>query len=236
MSIRVLAGTLALVLCSSAFAADEPLNGPIPDWVVPATFAPGKTGDEQLPVRLLLHDAQYNFKRASQETYVESALRVQTPQGLDAAGTIILRWKPDTDALTVHRLQIQRNGATIDLLARGEKFTVLRREDNLEYATLDGVLTATMQPSGLEVGDILDMAYTIRRADPVLKNYSEEIVATIPNAPLDRVRVRALWDDGDKLRWQATDAIKGAKESRTADGRREWVYTADHVQGVRAPR
>ena len=49
---------------------------------------------------------------------------------------------------------------------------VLRRETNLEQASLDGRITATRQIDGLQIGDILDFAYTRIHADPVLQGHS----------------------------------------------------------------
>src|SRR6185369_9015170 len=78
-----------------------------------------------------------------------------------------------TETLTFHRVAIIRNGKTIDLLAGGTKVTVLRRETNLDRAMLDGQHTATVQPEGLQVGDIIDLALTIERRDPVLQGRSQ---------------------------------------------------------------
>ena len=56
-------------------------------------------------------------------------------------GNLIETWKPDTETLTIHYVTIHRGGQTIDELAGGRKFIVLRRENNLELAMLDGALT-----------------------------------------------------------------------------------------------
>ena len=46
-------------------------------------------------------------------------------------------------------------------MLQDQSFETLRREENLEQAMLDGVLTATLQPAGLRIGNILDVAYSI---------------------------------------------------------------------------
>jgi hypothetical protein len=40
--------------------------------------------------------------------------------------------------LIIHHVRIVRAGATIDLLAGGREFQVLRRESSLEQAMIDG--------------------------------------------------------------------------------------------------
>ena len=59
--------------------------------------------------------------------------------------------------MTVHRLWIRRDGATIDVLKSDRKFLVLRRERGLEAAILDGRLTATLQIEDLRVGDVIEL-------------------------------------------------------------------------------
>ena len=53
---------------------------------------------------------------------------IQNAQGMQALGTVTLPWQPSRSDLIVHRVQIIRNGAVIDLLRNGQRFTVLRRE------------------------------------------------------------------------------------------------------------
>src|SRR5580704_6243575 len=141
----------ALVLVRTASAADAPDYGPIPSWVKPVEV-PAPVAADGAPVKLLLQDQQFNFLPQSQESFLEAVVRIQTSQGLQAMSTLQLPWKPDTDVLTIHKVQIRRGDEVIDALANGQKFTLLRRENNLEYSALDGVLTAAFQPADLRVG------------------------------------------------------------------------------------
>ena len=93
---------------------------------------------DEAPVRILLADQQHWLEPGRQIVYSAFALKVQTPQGL-AAGNLSFPWRPETDDLTVHKLIVRRDGQTIDILGSGQTFTVVRREANLESATLDGV-------------------------------------------------------------------------------------------------
>ena len=127
-------------------------------WVKP--HEPGKPigPDTTTPTRILLSDSQIRFDGAAREVYAETLVKIQTSQGLSGVGNLAFAWKPDNDTLTIHKLHIIRGDQVIDLLANGRTFTVLRRENNLEMAMLDGALTAAIQPEGLQVGDILDLA------------------------------------------------------------------------------
>ena len=170
----------------------------------------------QAPVKSLLQSMQYRFTATGSVAYTESYSRVQTPQGLAALGNIAMPWKPDSDVLTVHKFELLRGDKVIDILAAGQTFEVLRRENNLEYSALDGILTATLQPSGMEVGDVVHIAFSLRRESRLLPD-PELIVLGLNDMPLSRVELRATWDKGVPMHWRATEQVKGIKESRNGN-------------------
>ncbi|MDQ2861924.1 MAG: DUF3857 domain-containing protein, partial [Pseudomonadota bacterium] len=146
------------------------------------------------------------FGPSSTSLYFESVVRAQTAQGLAALGTVALPWKPDTGTLTVHKVNILRGGQVIDALA-GHKFTVLRRETNLDSAMLDGILTATLQVEGLRVGDALDLAGTYETADPIMNGHSELLLPISTGASVDHLSLRAAWARPKVIRWRAGDGL-----------------------------
>src|SRR6185312_7651494 len=150
-------------------------------------------------------------------------------------GNLALAWKPDTDTLTIHKLHIIRGDQVIDLLANGRTFTVLRRENNLEMAMLDGALTAAIQPEGLQVGDILDLAFTMRRVDPVLQGHAESMTGNLAANPIDRLTYREIWPKSKTLRFRQTDGLSQAKTVATADGN-ELTIAMDKVVPPKAPK
>ena len=162
---------------------------------------------------MLLADAQTRFRAGAVDHYAEQALQIQSPQGLAALGGLTVVWDPETDVVTVHKAHVVRGGRVIDLLAAGQSFTVLRREQNLEASMLDGQLTATLQPEGLQVGDVIRVAYTLTRTDPVLGAHSEQLASVLSPLPTRRLRYRALWPKEKSLRWRATDGVAAPRLS-----------------------
>ena len=198
---------LAAFWMSTAVGADKPQLGPVPEWVKPYAWR-GDTGPTtEAAVKVLLADQQVDFTAAGVETYVESVVKIQTPQGLSAMGTLTVVWNPATDTVIVHKVHIVRGEQTIDAIAVEEPFTIVRRENNLEYASLDGVLTAVIQPPGLQVGDIIDMAVTVRRSNPVFAGASEHAALLPGDAAVAIGRIRARWPASLPMRWKATDAL-----------------------------
>src|SRR5579872_3606316 len=163
---HIIPGFLVLVWATAGWAANNLQFGPPPSWVKP-TAPPAKSAPTQAAVRILLVDQQVELTPKTISHYVENVIRIQTPQGMSDTGTITLVWNPDTDILTVHKVHILRGEKVIDVLGSGQTFTIARREANLDLATLDDTLTAILQPADMQVGDTLDVAYTLERTDPV---------------------------------------------------------------------
>jgi tetratricopeptide (TPR) repeat protein len=200
------------VACNVASAADKLSFGPRPDWVILSKAPPPNDVSASAGhVQFLLADRQFHFTREADSYYAENSIRIRSPEGLSALGTLSLMWDPQTTEVTVHELRIVRGESVVDVLS-SQSFTILRREKNLEYAALDGTLTATIQPSGLQVGDIVTFAFSMKRFDPVLAGMSEGLISGFPNLPMDRLRLRATWAKAANIQWKASDNLSASLE------------------------
>jgi hypothetical protein len=205
----------AAILPHPAQAADSLKFGPPPAWVRAQPIPQSKASDA--PVAFLLNDQQIALDPGKITTYTELAFRIQNAQGL-AAGNLSFAWQPDTDTVTVNKLHIIRGDKVIDVLGGGQKFTVLRREANLEAAVLDGTLTANIQPEGLREGDIIDLATTTKRADPVLKAHVEASFGAWNGMPLQTGHVLLSWPESTKINLRVTEGLVPPTRS-VRDGR-----------------
>lgn len=210
MKILMLASLLSSSLATVAYAADKPEIGPAPTWVQPVSLPETSLKADDAPVRILLSDQQVAVEPGKQAVYTEVALKIQTPQGL-AAGNISFPWRPDVDRLVVHKLLIKRDNQTIDVLGAGQTFTVVRREQNLENATLDGVLTANIQPEGLQVGDIVEFAATVTSSDPTFKGHVEQLGGAWNGFAVGRAHLRMQWPTTLPVRIRQTSALPALK-------------------------
>lgn len=187
----ILASIVAAACATGAFAADKPALGPAPAWVKPVPLPTTEIKDDGSAVHLILQDQQVHFERGRTVAYARTVMKIGTPQGF-AAGNIAFAWNPETSTPTVHRLVIHRGTQDIDVLAH-QSFTVVRRETNLENAMLDGVLTATLQPEGLQVGDVVEFAISIDSSDPVLAGHVEQIGGSWNGLQIGHASLRAEW-------------------------------------------
>src|SRR6185437_11291383 len=215
-----------------AFAADALKFGPPPGWVHLQTVPAAKPSEA--PVALLLNDRQISFERGKITVFAEAAVKIENSQGL-AAGNVNLTWQPASDTLTVNKLQIRRGDKVIDVLASGQTFTTLRRETNLDAATLDGTLTATLQPEGLQVGDVIDLATTVERSDPVLKGHVEAMFGTWGGLPIESAHAALGWPASMHLQIHETPNLPAARKT-SADGINHLELAAQDVQPLIAPK
>jgi tetratricopeptide (TPR) repeat protein len=214
-----------------------PVIAPAPDWVEALSIPTPNPALKDKPVQPLLLATQSRYlKDGTREYSIEAATLIQTPQGLSAVGNVIIPWQPQMIDLIVHKVRILRDGRVIDLLKNGQQFTVLRRENNLEGATLDGVLTAAMQPEGLSVGDVLDVAWTYRFKPQAIAFRAENVLALVHGFQVRHLRYRELWENGLPIRWAATEAMGKPKVTKSAWGT-ELVLDRIDIEGPEtAPR
>ena len=227
-------GSAGILAPTGANAADQLKFGPAPAWVVPQTIPAATAAGKDRPVAILLHDQQTYLRPGSITTYSELAFKIQKPDGL-AAGNLSVRWNPATDTATVNRLEIRRGDQVIDILKSGQTFTTMRRESNLDMAMLDGVLTANIQPEGLQEGDVVVLATTTEHSDPVLKGHVEAIFAPWGAAQISLAHARLQWSSTVPLKVQASGSLPTPKQG-SAGGAKSYELTMTGVEPVIMPK
>jgi len=234
-AVLLLAAT-ALAPAQSACAADTPARpvlAPPPDWVLPAAIPPAPDKVDGAAVVDLLMDQQVHLIDGGVASYRASVYRIASSQGLDA-GALQLNWDPSLEVLTIHRYRILRDGKAIDLLGDGSRLQVVRREKNLENATLDGELTASQQPEDLRVGDVIDLSYTIARRDPATGGRAAGLYGPQDGWPYGRYRLRVTWPKGRTVQWRAAPGAIQPKLTETG-GQSELLADVSNFVTQRSP-
>lgn len=196
------ASALGLVLAAPAVAGDNPLYQPSPAWVLPAPPIKTAAQGPDSPIYPII-DAQERLDAGTVWSYRHIATRMATPEVIQQAGTISIPWQPAKGDLIIHKIEIIRGTQRIDALSGGRKFEVLRREKQLERFSIDGELTATLAVEGLQVGDLLEAAFSISRREDLIAPAMQN-VALLPAAPLPigYARTRLVWPDASKLKYK----------------------------------
>lgn len=208
MRINILCPLAALLAASGPLNArdEQVFTGPAPDWVEASDPAPVPADATGL-VFVRRQDVLVHFDDRGQSIYQGQRIKLLHPRALDA-GNLALTWNPAAGAPTVHMLRIHRDGETIDVLANNE-FEILRREDQLEQAMLDGLLTAVLQVPDLRVGDELEWAFTSPSHDPTLQDDSFGVLALGPAPPSGRFRLGLSWEEGEEPAVRLTKDLAG---------------------------
>jgi len=198
------------VAASAVWADEKPSYGPPPKWVQVAEI-PAPPADDQAPsTQMLLDDNQSLHDATGSTFYNRRIVKVLKPEGLQG-GSRAVTWDPVREKVTIHTLAIIRDGKRIDLLKHGEDVLVLRREKNLERAMLDGRMTASIQIKDLQVGDVVDFAYTYDHREALLGGRTNDFERMSWSGVAGRYRARLLWPDGTPLTWRATAALPQPK-------------------------
>ena len=193
---------IAIMAASTpAWAGEKVLYEKAPDWVQVAELdAPGNTeGPSEI-----LFDWQHRLDGGTVQSYQDRVVRIDNLAALTSEGTLQMTWSPDKGDLFVHRLEILREGAVIDLIADGVEFEVLRREQGLEQRLLDGRLTATVAVPGLQEGDVLRVAHSITVDDQALGDEMQAF-QYLPPEPYRVAEGRTIisWPEGADIRFAA---------------------------------
>ncbi|THD58268.1 DUF3857 domain-containing protein [Phenylobacterium sp.] len=227
---RVFLG-LGLAMAAGVVRAEEaqPDYGPPPAWVKPPPPDTRQAPPAGALLQVLMRDSQAKLGPEGDAQYLETRFKLLTPEALDA-GNLNLVWDPQVETLAIHRLTVTHDGKVTDVLA-AQKFTVVRREQGLEAAMLDGRLTATLQIPGLQVGDVIDLAITTGSHDPLLAGHSQFVDLLPTTAIAGRLRERATWPAASSIAWRASDDLPKSAVRR-AGGAVEALFEAD---GLPAP-
>lgn len=205
----LLTGFAAIVVQPAQAQNKEVKRGPEPNWVVQSEpLAVPTDASGSLFVRR--QDVLIHLDDKGEQHYLGYRIKVLHPAALQI-GNLALSWDPQAGPPIVHAIKVHRDGQVLDFL-KDAKFEILRREDQLEAASLDGILTATLRISDLRVGDELEFAATTRIADPTLGSSSAGLLSLAPSLPAGRFRLGFSWNEGQKPEIRLTDDIKAISQ------------------------
>lgn len=194
---------VSMLLSTAAFAkANEVEFGPAPDWVTPSELLPVPADANGL-LFVRAQDTLVRLDAKGQVHYNSYRIKIIHPNALQL-GNLTFTWNPESGAPIVHSIKVIRGTETINVLEKA-KFDILRREDQLEKAVLDGSLTAVVRVPDLRVGDELDVAYTVRQDDPTLRDSVSGVLFLQASPSPGRFRLGLSWTEGQQPQVKMTD-------------------------------
>lgn len=206
-----IAAVLAIAAAPAGADSSQVRRGPVPDWVTPSELmaVPSEPGGLVFVRR---QDTLVHLDEKGLQTYVGYRIKILHSSALEL-GNLSVAWNPAAGAPTVHTIRIHRDGEAIDVLD-GASFEILRRENQLEAATLDGILTAILRVEDLRVDDELEVEVTIRSSDPTLGANDAGLLLLAPDPSPGRLRLGVSWDEGQQPRVKITQPMADAATRR----------------------
>lgn len=229
MSLRLRLFPLFLLLLGTAAAQPtEATLGAAPAWVEPME-PPALRPDEPAGdgFTYLLIDEQVRVTDRAQSHYVHVALGVVNERGIATASQLTVDYDPAYQHLTLHHVRVRR-GAQVSEQLEEERVEILRREPGLEAQLYDGSATANLRLDDVRVGDVVEYAYTIDGANPVLDGRYYGGFDLGWYVPTRRVRYRLLWPQARPLFVRAHNTDVEPTRTRRR-GVTEYRWAADDV-------
>ncbi|KQZ33567.1 transglutaminase [Caulobacter sp. Root1472] len=156
-------------------------------------------------------DAEIHLSDKGQAQYLGYRIRILQPSALQL-GNISIAWDPAAGAPIVHGIKVFRDEQVIDVL-KDATFEILRREDQLEAAKLDGMLTAVLRVPDLRVGDELEVELTTFQRNPALGSNQSGLLLLGPSPSPGRYRLGLSWDEGHKPDLKMTADMTAAMQN-----------------------
>ncbi len=235
-SFLVIAHALALsaLLIASGPVAAQTTNvsvSPVPEWVRLSQwgYPTNNPGAEQSRgSRYLLFEQQDSV--GIHATFTRVVLLMQNKTGVQDSGSLSLGFDPSYQDLVLHRVQIHRDGQTLDRLD-ASKIRVIQPEPGMDGHILTGRQRALVFVEDLRIGDALEYAYTVQGQNPVLRGHFSARNFVQSSTPVDRQRFRVIWppDKRLQLRQHLTD-VQPKKEP--CDGALAYTWDYGELEAI----
>jgi hypothetical protein len=150
---------------------------PAPAWVDRVAVDPRATrpsAEVRSGIYMLLSDHQVRLHDGTTTEYYRRVRKVMTPSGVQNASELSLDFDPSFQRLTIHSVTILRDGRAIDALDAND-VRVIDKESESDDRIYDGQLTALLFLKDVRPGDVIDAAWSLTGANPLLGGrYADE--------------------------------------------------------------
>jgi hypothetical protein len=212
MGVRVGLLLAALMVVVPVCAQSEQVRrGPAPTWAMPSELLP-VPGAVSGPVFFRRQDVAVHLSDKGQAQYLGYRVKILDSNALQI-GNISIAWNPGSGAPIIHGIKVFRDGEVTDVL-KNASFEVLRREDQLEAAKLDGMLTAVLRVPDLRVGDEMEVDLTTFSSNPGVGHNEAGLLLLGPSPAPGRYHLGLSWDGGREPRLKATSDMTAAMLKR----------------------
>jgi transglutaminase-like putative cysteine protease len=217
---------LLLIALALPLYAGEVAVRPVPAWIdelVPETSLAVAKQD----VRWGLYDLLSDHQVRGDAHYYRIARKVLSPSGVQNASELELDFDPSWQRLVIHHVDILRDSERIDALEPAA-IRVIEKEDESENRIYDGERTALLFLRDVRPGDVIDYAWSLEGANPLLGGRFTDTLDLSSGVPTRLIRHRIVWPLGRPLQWQGGNpSIRTGAETQSLTWQRRDVPPLD---------
>ncbi len=145
----------------------------------------------------LLLDEQIRI--SSQETYRRRAYQIVSDGGRQNGSQVSISFDPSYQTLTLHHLRLVRGDTAIDKLDLS-RVQILQQERDLDRQLYNGDRSALVILEDVRIGDVIDLAYTLRGRNPVFEGHFIDGTGLGWALPVQEFRYRIVAPQGHRLK------------------------------------
>jgi len=195
-----------------------------PNWVVPIAIANDSIVPDVGSSQYLLVDYQTNL--IDEVEFEHYAIKILSADGIDDHADLDMSFDPTYSTLSIHQVNLIRDGVVIDKL-RSSEIKTIQRESNKDRSMYDGTLTAIIHLNDVRVGDIIEYAYSKKGFNPINKgNFSSSFYQQY-TIPVNRLYNSLICPNAEYLEFQyKNDADRPKIESLGSGIKYIWDMSA----------
>lgn len=225
---RVLSIFWLLLVSVSVSAAEQVLFGPAPDWLQSVSAPTTSTQPAVSGQRYLLVDRQVYVDSTQVQRFNRFVIQITSTEGLEKSSQLAFDFAPDYETLTIHNVQVWRNGKKLDRL-EPQELRVFQREADLERFLYSGNRTAYLILPDIRVGDVLEYSYTIQGTNPVMAGRYSETFSMDWDIPIAYNSLRLLVAPSRALFFQGPKENGLEVKVSQSSGQREILWHQSNV-------
>ncbi len=191
---------------------------------VPSHWEADAPGANDPSWRYWLYDVQIDRRVGRDSTYIEHVFEPRSAASIADAGRFQIEFNPAYEKLTIHRVELRRDGRWQDRLSP-DRISLARREAEFEQGIADGVVTALIVLDDIRVQDVISLSYTLSGSNPILAGQSSDFSQLAWRSPVLDNYFRAVYDPGTKIASFAENTSVTPMLSEGTDGVEASMHT-----------